>query len=125
MMNHTKIGAVLVAWLIIVVGICVISSGARAADIDQMVASAKTAADHEAIAAYYDHAATEAEKQAKEHETLKETYEKKHAYRSEQNFGGKKPSWHCGLAAKYYEDVATEDRTLAQGHRQMAKALGQ
>jgi len=48
---------------------------ARAADIDQMIATAKTATDHQAIANYFDQEAAQANNQVARHQKMKQAYE--------------------------------------------------
>jgi hypothetical protein len=96
------------------------SAWGQAQDIDDMIAEAKSPADHEAIAAYYDKQAAEAEAEAEQHKKMADTYAKlrpdapaKATY--------KPLSGHCRAEAKYYEGIATENRALAAAHRKMAK----
>jgi hypothetical protein len=88
-----------------------------------MIAKAKTAADHEAIAAYYDKEATAADAKAAEHKKMAETYTKLRPDHPASLQGHLKPlPAHCEAEAKYYEGIATENRALATAHRKMAKA---
>src|SRR5215813_9574605 len=52
-----------------------IGSAQEGKSIEQMITEAKTPADHEAIAAYYDKEAQEARKKRAEHQKMKEWYE--------------------------------------------------
>jgi len=79
-----------------------------------MIAKAKSPADHEAIAAYYDKEATEAEAKAEQHKKMADTYTKLRP-------DYKPLPGHCRAEAKYYEGIATENRALAAAHRKMAK----
>jgi hypothetical protein len=99
------------------------SAWAQGQDINDMIANAKSPADHEAIAAYYDKAATAAEASAEQHKKMAETYAKllrpDHPSSVE---GHLKPlPAHCKAEAKYYEGIATENRALAAAHRKMAQ----
>ena len=96
-------------------------SSARADD-DMMtkVQQAKTAADHEAIAAEYDKMAADAKKQADAHRKMEKTY-------ATGSYAGGKVTptplpQHCAALAKHYDSVAQEYTTLAEAHRAMAKA---
>ncbi len=101
-----------------------LSVGAASVDIDQLIVSAKTAADHEAIASYYDKQATEAKDMAEEHAKQGNAYKQAPWARSAgpgypQVYGG-----HCDAMARYFDSIAKEDEALAQLHRKMAAKLG-
>lgn len=83
-------------------------------NLDQALASAKTPADHEAIAAYYDKEAAENEAKAKLHHAVHHNYDK---------FRIKPPDMghHCDELAKYFQRAADQDKDLAADHREMAK----
>jgi hypothetical protein len=83
-----------------------------------MIAKAKTSADHEAIAAYYDRAASDATAKAEMHDKMADTYSQ---YRPEY----KPLPTHCKRVAKDYKGIAGEDTALAEAHRKMAKAAAQ
>src|SRR5712692_9797932 len=85
-------------------------------NLQQMIANAKTSADHGAIAAYYDKEAAEAEAKAKLHH---ETFNNYMRFRN--------PPWmaqHCADLANAFDRAAVEDKTLAEEHREMAKNTG-
>ncbi len=84
------------------------------ANVEQMVANAKTAQDHEAIAAYYDRAAAAADEQVKLHEHLLEGYKKMPRFST--------MAMHCDRMVRAYKSAAGENRALADEHRKMAKA---
>lgn len=84
-------------------------------DILQMVADAKTPADHEAIAAYYQNQAAEAQLQATFHRELADTYRRYH------NTYKNMMLTHCEIMADDYEKIAAEDSALAQEHRRLAQ----
>jgi hypothetical protein len=81
-------------------------------NLSQMITSAKTPANHEAIAAYYDTEAAENEKKARLHELNKNMY-------SKADF-----SAHCNALIGAYHNAAKEDKALAADHRKMAKKAG-
>ena len=83
-------------------------------NLDQMISNAKTPADHEAIAQYYDREAAENEEKAKIHHATHHTYA---------DFKIKPTDMgpHCDELAKGYEQAAAEDKALAAAHRAMAK----
>ncbi len=88
------------------------------ANLDQSIAAAKTPAEHEAIAAYYDKEAADAEAKAKLHHAMHHRYE---------DFKMKPADMahHCDELAKYFERVADQDKALAKEHREMAKKAAQ
>jgi hypothetical protein len=94
------------------------SAPAYAESIDDQIATAKTAADHEAIAKWYDDQAKEAEQKAEEHRKMGEAYKKEPG-----PFGMTKAHFHehCEALARNYTAQAKEDRALAAEHREMAK----
>jgi hypothetical protein len=79
-------------------------------NLSQSIANAKTAADHEAIATYYDQEATDADKKAALHR------------RSASNVKPVGMANMCNSLAKYWDKVAAQDKELASAHRKMAKA---
>jgi hypothetical protein len=97
----------------------IIKAGAQQAavtddNLNQMITSAKTPADHEAIAVYYDREAAENEKKASLHSRNKNMY-------SKLDF-----SAHCNALIGEYRQAAKQDKALAAFHRDMAKkAAGQ
>jgi hypothetical protein len=86
-------------------------------NIEQMITEAKTPADHEAIAAYYDKEAQAAHQKHAEHKKLADFYALTPALKSKSGTLYN----HCNDAAKKYEGIAKDYETLATGHREMAK----
>lgn len=84
------------------------------ADILRMIADAKTPADHEAIAEYYDRQTTEAEGSGQLYEAMAQRYREMRTH----------PRWetpeHCAIA-QYYEGIAQQDSELAAAHRALAQ----
>ncbi len=94
-------------------------NAARAADedqdIEQMIATAKTAADHEAIAKYFD-------REAKHDHKLAEKY--KHMAASYKNLPRMAElEQHCASLADFYKNAAQEASLIAARHEAMAKEL--
>jgi hypothetical protein len=91
-------------------------------DLEKAITGAKTAADHEAIASYYDREAATAKDKAAEHRRLAETYRTLAAT-------GRAPldpmGIHCQQLAQTYESAAAENTALAAAHRQMAQEATQ
>jgi hypothetical protein len=81
-------------------------------NLSQSIQNAKTPADHEAIAAYYDQEAAEAEKKAALHR------------QSASNLKPVGMANMCNSLADYWDKVASQDKDLASAHRKMAKAAG-
>ncbi len=84
-------------------------------DLGTAITGAKTPADHEAIASYYDKESAAAKAKAAEHHKLME------AYRNLAGKGQFKMEEHCQKLAQNYESIATEYTSLAGAHRQMAR----
>lgn len=93
---------------------------AAGAELDEMISSAQSAADHEAIAAHYDREAAEARTRAEEHRKMAA------AYKSVSKKGGavvvkRAPAEHCQKLAKRSEADAAAYEALAGAHREAAK----
>ncbi len=87
-------------------------------NLDQMIASAKTPADHEAIAAFYEQEAVDAKKKAGIHRRTAETYRSlkipKPVYMAEM----------CDGIAAMWDKIAADNSKLAKAHQSMAKNAG-
>jgi hypothetical protein len=84
---------------------------AQTFNLEKAVREAKTPADHEAIAAYYDKEATTATAKVEEHRRLAETY------RSIAGSKGPLPmEGHCQQLAQTYESAAADNAALATAH---------
>jgi len=81
-------------------------------NLSQSVANAKTPADHEALAGYYDAEAADAAKKAALHR------------QSASNLKPVGMANMCNSLAEYWDKVAAQDKDLASAHRKMAKAAG-
>ncbi len=82
-------------------------------NIEQMIENAKTAADYEAIAAYYEKKADEAQQQLQWHESLYKTYK--------QNPRMSTMQMHCHRLISLYKAEVKENKVMADQYRQMAK----
>ena len=114
--------ATLGAALLLAIGVAVPTIGTAAEmDIVQKLKTAKTAADHESIASYYDSKAAEAKKNADLHRNMASTYT---AGGSSIGKGtGPVPlPQHCTNLAKAFDEEAANYTALAQAHRELAKA---
>ena len=89
---------------------------AHAAAIDAQIAAAKTPADHEAIAAWYDEQAKAAEAKAAEHRKMGQEYQKAGGPAGKAQLPA-----HCNGLVKIYTSAAKEYAAMAKAHREMAK----
>ena len=93
-----------------------VGSAEEGKNIEQMITEAKTPADHEAIAAYYEKEAQDAHKKHAEHQKMEEWYKKNPAL-NKSGFGT-----HCDIIAANYDKTAKEYEALAKLHKDMAKS---
>jgi hypothetical protein len=89
-------------------------------DLDKAIATAKTPTDHEAIAAYFDKEAAEAQAKADNHAKMEEAYKKLGAALVEKQHLDE----HCDKLSAGYAQAAKENRALAKAHRDMATQSG-
>jgi hypothetical protein len=82
------------------------------ANLNEKVKNAKSAADHEMIAEYYDKEAADNAQKAELHKTMRNVYFKPPLQA------------HCGRLADDYQKAADQDKALATAQRQMAKQAG-
>ncbi|HLK80785.1 MAG TPA: hypothetical protein VKT99_04715 [Xanthobacteraceae bacterium] len=81
------------------------------ANLKQKLEEAKTPADHEMIAEYYDREAAENEKKAELHRDMRNMYTKPIN------------QLHCNPLVTAYQQAASQDKALAVYHREMAKKV--
>jgi hypothetical protein len=93
---------------------------AEADDIAQKVQSAKTPADHEALAAFYDQQASAAKSKAEEHRRMGEFYK---GTAMPKGLGTSSMPQHCDALVKSFEAQARELAAMAEVHRQLAKSV--
>jgi len=106
--------------LMLLMAVAVPSQFARGADdtdIEKMIATAKTPADHEAIATYYDKQAADAKAKAELHRKMGEDYKKEPGGVSSKTHFHQ----HCESLAKSYASAAKDYSAMAAAHRGMAK----
>jgi len=87
-------------------------------NLEQMIRNAKTPADHEAIAAYYEQEAAETKKKADLHRRAAEGYRKMNIA---------KPvgmANMCDGIAAMWDKIAADNSKLAEAHQEMAKKAG-
>ena len=117
-MKTWKIISAAVAMLAIVtLGYLPFGSAEEGKNIEQMIAEAKTPADHEAIAAYYEKEAQEAHQKHAEHQQMSDSYAKVPVLKTKTGAVA-----HCNTIAKNYEKIAKEYEALAKLHQEMAKS---
>jgi hypothetical protein len=95
------------------------ATAAQDVDIDTMIATAKTAADHQAIADYYKQEAKEAQEQADKHKKMAQEYGMGSIGRQATKTHFHE---HCEALVRDYESAAKEYNDLAKMHEEMAKA---
>jgi len=94
------------------------ASAADCGDMEAKIAAAKTAAEHEAIAACYDDMAKDAQAKATEHEQLRAAYRKTGGIAASKGMGMPQ---HCDYFIKTFKSEAKMYEQMAAAHRQMAK----
>ena len=119
-MGHGRFGT-LAAALLLAVGVCLpMAAAGGETDIIEQVRTAKTSADHQAIAGYYDAQAAAAKGKAAEHRKMAATYT---AGGSIGKGAGPIPlPQHCQTLAKDYDEQASHFTSMADTHRELAKA---
>ena len=120
-MNMWKnIGAEIIVLAIVALGFLPLRS-ARAENamehMEQMITAAKTPADHEALAAFYEKEAQAARQKQAQHQQMGEEYAKIPVLKTKTGAVA-----HCQAIAKKYEEIAKENEALAQMHKEMATA---
>jgi hypothetical protein len=91
-------------------------------DMTQAVQSAKTRADHDALATHYEDAAKEMRAKAEEHKKLLAQYQSNTARYGKQ---AKDLISHCQGLMRVYEQAAAENSAMAKSHREMAAEVKQ
>jgi predicted PurR-regulated permease PerM len=108
---------VVVAVLSIVAFVAVpLATAAQGKSLVQIVRTAKTPADQQAIAAAFEKEAQAARQKAKEHSQLKDVYA---AQPDMQQMVS-----HCDMLVKQYQEIATELTAMADMHKKMANMGG-
>jgi hypothetical protein len=87
-------------------------------NLARSLANAKTAADQDAIAAYYNQEAADAKKKADIHRNAADTYQKLNIAKPVGMVNM------CKGLVNYWDKVADQAKDLAKAHREMAKAAG-
>jgi hypothetical protein len=87
------------------------------ANIEQRIRDAKTPADHQAIAAFYEKEAQAAHKLHNQHVNMEAAYAASRIMQEKA-----RPTEHCRVIAERYRDIAKEYETLAAMHKNLAGA---
>ena len=117
MKTWKTIGTMVGILAVVALGYLPFSAAEDGKNIEQMISQAKTPADHEAIAAYYDKEAQDAHQKHALHQQFSKSYSTVPVLKTKTGAVA-----HCDTIAKKYEDIAKEDEALAKMHRDMAKA---
>jgi hypothetical protein len=96
---------------------CASGPTAPPADLLQQIESARTQADHEALAAYYDRQASAARASAATHRKMATSYQGMFAG----GRGAASMPAHCNAIVRGQEAIATEYEAMAATHRQMGQ----
>lgn len=86
-------------------------------DMTDMVKQAKTAADHEALAAQYDKEAADAKERAAEHRQMAQSYKTNMG----RGIGASAMPQHCANLAKFFDQQAAMYEKMAATEREDAK----
>ncbi len=96
---------------------CASGPNAASPDVLQRIESARTRADHEGLAKYYDEQVAKARTSAENHRKMGSSYRGNLSLgRSEANIPA-----HCETVARNQEGIAAAYEAMASGHREMAK----
>ena len=107
---------------IVVIGLVTSPSYTLAAvSVEQMIESAKTKADHENLAKYYENAANNLKAQAEQHKKMSVSYRAMSVGKG--GLGGFVA--HCEKLVAKYEALAADNEALAKLHHQFAEKLDQ
>ena len=93
----------------------------KPAELKQLTANAKTAADHTKLAKHYEAKAAEYDAAAKEHEELAKEYELHPTGHDQKHPMMGQTAAHCRLFAESNRKAAAEAREIAKAHEAMAK----
>ena len=90
--------------------------------VKELVATAKTAADHLKLAKHFTALAARYEAQANEHAAEAQAYRKNPTFMESKNPSGPGTAAHCDRFAELTRQAAKEARELASAHERMAAA---
>jgi outer membrane PBP1 activator LpoA protein len=117
--SRRMVAAVIAAVMLGLLGAgCATTTPDKGPALYQRIESAKTRADHEGLAQYYEQQARAAKDQAQQHRRMQELYRTFSATRP----SGAGMAQHCANLVTEYEKAAVEYSGLATLHRQLAAA---
>lgn len=90
-------------------------------DLKSLIASAKSAEDHERLAQHYDAKAAELDEESKEHQELAVQYRAAPTMQESKHPMSPQTAAHCKYFADDLHKAAERARQMAADHRQMAK----
>lgn len=102
-----------------VVAVVLTTTLALAGPSPEALDSAKTSADHEAIASTYDAEAKELRAKANQHRQMARRYSQPASFKG--SHVGSAMETHCKKLASSYDEAAESAEALAADHREMAK----
>lgn len=117
MKTWKTIGAAVALLAIGALGYLPVGSAEEGQNIEQMIAEAKTPADHEAIAAFYAKEAEAARQQQEKHQKMRDLYAATPALKTKSTTALD----HCDGLVKKYKGIAEDYQALAKLHKGMAK----
>lgn len=91
--------------------------------LNTLIATAKTSAEHERIAQFYEAQAQDDRAQAKEHEAMIAAYKANSSLSNDKNRAS--TIGHCEYFVQAFKDMAVKNHELAQLHEQMARDASQ
>ena len=94
-----------------------VQMNAYSIDMGQAVHTAKTPADHEALAKFFDEAAKQMQEKVQEHKKMYEQYQAESQYYGRQGLDMESM---CRGLIHAYEQAAKENTDMATSHRKMA-----
>lgn len=92
-------------------------------NVKALIASAKTAEDHERLAKHFDAEADQLDAEATEHQELAVVYKANPSGQESKHPMSGKTAGHCQYFADDLHKAATQARALAANHRGMAKEI--
>jgi hypothetical protein len=111
------VGAVIMAVMLGLLGAgCATTAQDKGSPLYQRIQSAKTRADHQGLAQYYDQEAKAAKDRAQQHRKMQDLYRPFSAFLP----SGVGMVQHCANLVNQYEQAAEEYSGLARLHRQLA-----
>jgi hypothetical protein len=94
-----------------------VAAGKNGDHMGQAITEAKTPADHDALAAFYEKEAQAARQKQAEHQQMSDAYATIPVLKTKTGAVA-----HCTAIAKKYEEIAKENEALAQMHKELATA---